>query len=543
MIIATTNAAFSQAAKKLTFGKTPDQDGIVRFDNTNGFSGIWGLYEMNNNYSMITNNTPVQDFLFENVEYGTRLNKYFICREFLLAPGADTLVTTLHLNNFVNSVSGYKGNTVIASDELGNTKRVILSGDGKINNTADSTLLSSLNWKPAIVNGVSGYKYCMLYFETSIPDVWCTTTSGGYKAFYVAHKQGFWCNKYTKKSPTASGPFIGSGTRGGLVKTIGFSDFQSGVNIHGYMEVPKIPDIEPTIKPGSFGAWSETYSTAHCGVGWNPSNLENTSIVIECFQGGILKDSRTIESTWELVDHHSVMNGVNRNDGQGSIFEFTDLEDTTLTTFKVFIIYSDGSKVLKETVTTYTLKKKVVEPVKTDPKLVDVIVSDVTDVSAVIDIIILNGTNTGNANATITVVDAGSILLDSNIVIPAKNTPDTFKVKINVKNLKELTSYVCNVKVLNNEIPRGFSTLKSSSGGGGTVSISNVSKTQVNFYPNPVSDMLYVTKGNKESVTIIDLSGRTVINSLDSEISMSSQSPGLYLVRIGDRGAQLLEKK
>lgn len=66
---------------------------------------------------------------------------------------------------------------------------------------------------------------------------------------------------------------------------------------------------------------------------------------------------------------------------------------------------------------------------------------------------------------------------------------------------------------------------------------SAVQKTELNFYPNPVSDgkifiTSNITTSNKE-VEIFDVLGKSVLKvSVVRELNISSLSPGVYLIKI-----------
>lgn len=65
-----------------------------------------------------------------------------------------------------------------------------------------------------------------------------------------------------------------------------------------------------------------------------------------------------------------------------------------------------------------------------------------------------------------------------------------------------------------------------------------IQKTELNFYPNPVSDgKIYITSAttsNKE-VEIFDVLGKSVLKAtVVKELNISSLAPGVYLIKIKD---------
>ena len=67
---------------------------------------------------------------------------------------------------------------------------------------------------------------------------------------------------------------------------------------------------------------------------------------------------------------------------------------------------------------------------------------------------------------------------------------------------------------------------------GNTSGIDNLNSANVDFYPNPVNDNLYISEEVSE-VSIIDINGRTVVNAKNTRVvDMSNLSNGVYIVRV-----------
>ncbi|MCR5066105.1 MAG: choice-of-anchor J domain-containing protein [Bacteroidales bacterium] len=67
---------------------------------------------------------------------------------------------------------------------------------------------------------------------------------------------------------------------------------------------------------------------------------------------------------------------------------------------------------------------------------------------------------------------------------------------------------------------------------GNTSGIDNMNSANVDFYPNPVNDKLYISE-EVAKVNVIDINGRTVISSENTRVvDMSNLSNGVYFVRV-----------
>jgi len=71
----------------------------------------------------------------------------------------------------------------------------------------------------------------------------------------------------------------------------------------------------------------------------------------------------------------------------------------------------------------------------------------------------------------------------------------------------------------------------------GTLAVSDISKTQIKAYPNPVVDVLNIDSPSKvKSVSVFDASGKNAanfeLNSAKSQVNLSKLSPGVYVVTI-----------
>lgn len=75
-------------------------------------------------------------------------------------------------------------------------------------------------------------------------------------------------------------------------------------------------------------------------------------------------------------------------------------------------------------------------------------------------------------------------------------------------------------------------------------SIENSNDPSVNVYPNPTSDIVFVKSDiNFSLVRIIDMSGRTCIESKSSIIPLAFLTNGLYTIEIQLESAQLVSQK
>lgn len=71
----------------------------------------------------------------------------------------------------------------------------------------------------------------------------------------------------------------------------------------------------------------------------------------------------------------------------------------------------------------------------------------------------------------------------------------------------------------------------------GNLAVSDLNKTKIQVYPNPVADILKVTTAtNAKSITIYDISGKLVLSQLaktsNNEVNMSQLKSGTYLVTV-----------
>ena len=70
-----------------------------------------------------------------------------------------------------------------------------------------------------------------------------------------------------------------------------------------------------------------------------------------------------------------------------------------------------------------------------------------------------------------------------------------------------------------------------------SLGVSNVNKSQVKVYPNPVVDVLNIDADSKVSnVQVFDLSGKAVssfdLNQVRNQVNLSKLAPGVYVVNI-----------
>lgn len=72
----------------------------------------------------------------------------------------------------------------------------------------------------------------------------------------------------------------------------------------------------------------------------------------------------------------------------------------------------------------------------------------------------------------------------------------------------------------------------------------DISNLQIELYPNPAIDRLVI--GNLDGIqkaTILDMSGKELLSSYDSEINIQSLNSGLYIVRVTNSEGQVETKK
>lgn len=80
----------------------------------------------------------------------------------------------------------------------------------------------------------------------------------------------------------------------------------------------------------------------------------------------------------------------------------------------------------------------------------------------------------------------------------------------------------------------------------GDVGIENIAAGEINVYPNPATDVIYVANAEGAQVSVFDMNGR-MVNSVESAsanqaIDASSLAKGMYIVRIVD-GQNVTTKK
>lgn len=83
------------------------------------------------------------------------------------------------------------------------------------------------------------------------------------------------------------------------------------------------------------------------------------------------------------------------------------------------------------------------------------------------------------------------------------------------------------------------------------LAVSDVSKTQVKVYPNPVVDILNVEAASKVStVQVFDLTGKVVsshaLSAVKNQVDLSKLAPGVYVVNIqtenGTQSVKIVKK-
>lgn len=75
------------------------------------------------------------------------------------------------------------------------------------------------------------------------------------------------------------------------------------------------------------------------------------------------------------------------------------------------------------------------------------------------------------------------------------------------------------------------------------MSVSQFENYRIVVYPNPVSDVLQITGATVKSVTVTDISGKTIITSKSENIDFSGFKQGIYFVKIEDENGFATTKK
>ena len=80
----------------------------------------------------------------------------------------------------------------------------------------------------------------------------------------------------------------------------------------------------------------------------------------------------------------------------------------------------------------------------------------------------------------------------------------------------------------------------------GDVGVNEIAAGEINVYPNPATDVIYVANAEGAQVSVFDMNGR-MVNSVESAsanqaIDASSLAKGMYIVRIVD-GQNVTTKK
>lgn len=81
---------------------------------------------------------------------------------------------------------------------------------------------------------------------------------------------------------------------------------------------------------------------------------------------------------------------------------------------------------------------------------------------------------------------------------------------------------------------------------GTTLSIKDLQKERISIYPNPATDKFYINVKDKTQVAVFSIIGqlmlRTEVSSNNTPISLQNIKPGVYMVRISQRGNTLTKK-
>ncbi|UMY66901.1 MULTISPECIES: LamG-like jellyroll fold domain-containing protein [unclassified Flavobacterium] len=78
----------------------------------------------------------------------------------------------------------------------------------------------------------------------------------------------------------------------------------------------------------------------------------------------------------------------------------------------------------------------------------------------------------------------------------------------------------------------------------GTLAVPGIAAApEIAFYPNPVSDVLYVDSEDALSVTVYALNGQKIASTFGNRIEATSWAPGVYLVRAEDAGGHVTTRK
>lgn len=447
---------------------------------------------------------------------------------------------SLKIRRNLNTLSG-GGNFLISQNANGTGWSKRLSANYKENDAAYDTINThDGTWFPAYGGQFIGNGVCKISKITidSIP-------GDANNTYYTQYKVSFECLQY----PLGTAPYKGlrcvqGAYSGNLLWDIDGGDFASK-KVDGYFH-------NDVLRTGYVTGIDSTGFALNAKAFYsNFYDLLNSKwLHVDLYDSvtGTLVEPKSWSSYYDLVDENGT--GQNRIDLKENWLYFFNLKDGH--PYQLKLGESNGKNGSKNYIFTHnirTLKKVaiVIDPVKTDPVLNTVTVSDLDSTSAKLNLDITTGNNPGTATVTVKVTvleDNIKVIYDGNIDIVGTQTPINITKTVPLTGLSTGTEHVYTVKLLTAEKIGSFTTLKSSSGGGSTVSITTISTNKASFYPNPTYDVIQITgKGTKEIVQITDLSGRVIKKSLETEIDMTSQSAGFYLVKIGDRNAQRLEKK
>ena len=66
--------------------------------------------------------------------------------------------------------------------------------------------------------------------------------------------------------------------------------------------------------------------------------------------------------------------------------------------------------------------------------------------------------------------------------------------------------------------------------------------SSIGFYPNPCADVIHIRTNEKSFVTIMDITGKTILKSKEKEIVISTLSSGVYFLQIEENGTRSFEK-
>jgi len=72
--------------------------------------------------------------------------------------------------------------------------------------------------------------------------------------------------------------------------------------------------------------------------------------------------------------------------------------------------------------------------------------------------------------------------------------------------------------------------------------LSSNTKSQLNFYPNPCSNVIYITSINSDYITIYSLDGSLKLTSEQPKIDVSNLESGIYMIKQGERFSKLIKQ-